>query len=142
MADEIDIRRPRKIGRILGAADQETEVLPEARRRHEQLFERALPVLGIGAEIGEIGSVMRLTGNWAVYVGVDVSIERSDVAGPELVAKLIKQPLSAGEAQHQCEPLETGCPDIGNRLAALQLRQGDRRIQIVENRNRTILAEH
>src|SRR4051812_851977 len=94
VADEIDVRRPRKIGRILGAADQETEILPEARRRHEQLFERALPVLGIRAEIGEIGAVMRLGGNGTVNVGIDVSIERSDVARAEFGAKLIEQPSS------------------------------------------------
>src|SRR3954471_22023753 len=94
VADEIDIRRPWEIGRILRAADQEAEVLSDARRRHEQLFERVLPVLGIRAEIREIGGVMRLAGNWTVHVGIDMSVERPDVASPEFAAKLIEQPLS------------------------------------------------
>jgi spore maturation protein CgeB len=45
---KIDVRRPGEIGRILRATDQETKVLPQARRCHEQGFQTGLPILRIG----------------------------------------------------------------------------------------------
>ena len=90
MPHEIDVRRPREVVRILRAADQEAPVRRAPRRLDEQRFERCLPVFRIGAEIGEIGAIVRLCRRRPMHVGIDMAVERCDVAGTELVPELLE----------------------------------------------------
>ncbi len=133
MAHEIDIRRPWEILRILRAADQEAEIVPLSRRMHEQLFQRALAIIRIGAEIGQVGAVVRLRRHRMMDIGIDMAIERLDQPGTELVPIFLEQARPASETQNKIEASETAGADIGQLLACLQPCQRNRCIKIVKD---------
>ena len=59
MTNEINIGRPRKLLRVLSAANQEPSIRPQPRRHHQQCLEGVLAVFRVGSQIGKIGTITR-----------------------------------------------------------------------------------
>src|SRR5437868_4029781 len=58
MADEKDVTGPRKLFRVLRAANQKALLRQPAGRFDQKLIEPGLPIFGVSPEIGEIGAIM------------------------------------------------------------------------------------
>ena len=132
VADEEDVLRPGKVGRILGAADEEAPIGTPPRRLDEQRLERRLAVGRIGAEIGQVGSEIGPGRHRPVDRRVDMPVERRDAARAESGAEPVERG-AAGVAQHEIEIAQAAGADIGEALAAIEARQRHRRIEIVED---------
>ena len=89
--------------RVLRAADQEpaggASAAPVSTSNR---VERRLPVLGVGAEVGEVGAVPVDRCHGTVHVGVDAAVERRHRARAEPLAQLVESP-APGVAQHEIE---------------------------------------
>src|SRR3954454_2091058 len=105
MAYEKDVGGPGEILRVLSAPDHEALHRTPSRRLDEQLFELALAVDRIGAEIGEIGCEAREGSDGPVHVGVDMAVERRDPPCAKLRPQCLERP-AAGVAEYEVKPGE------------------------------------
>src|SRR3569833_1793033 len=113
MTDEMDVRRPGEIMRILCSFDQEAAIPSLARRLHKQVFQCLLAIRRVGTEIGQIRQVMRSRRHRTVNVRIDMAIQRLDAAGTELPPVFLHETRSSGEAQYEIKAGETVRTDIG-----------------------------
>src|SRR5947209_20566784 len=95
MADEVDVRGPGEMLRILSTADQEPLVRAHLGGRHQQCLECFLTVLGIGAQIGKIGSIVRKRPGGTMQIRIDMTIKRSDSAGAESSSEFLERAATA-----------------------------------------------
>ena len=115
MPDEEDVVRPGKVLRVLRAADQEALLRAPPGRLDEQRFERRLPVGRVGAEIGQVGAIMRSTRrDRPMHVGIDMAVERRHAAGAELRSQRVER-RAAGVAEHEVEVGKPARADIADR---------------------------
>src|SRR3954464_6570922 len=77
MTNEINIGRPRKMLRVLSAADQEPSIRPQLRRYHQQGLEGVLAVFRVGSQIGKIGAIMRQRRRRMMQIRIDMTVEWS-----------------------------------------------------------------
>src|SRR4051812_10908873 len=88
VANEENIRMPGEVLRILRAGDQKPIAGASPGWLNQQRSKRPLTIGRIGAEIGQIGSVM---GDWRhrpMHVRIDMTVERQDQTGAQPLAKL------------------------------------------------------
>ena len=102
VTDEKDVVRPRKIIRVLCAADEEALAGAASRRLDEQGFQCGLSVGRECAEIGEIGRKVRGGFCGPVDVGIDMSVERNHAP----CAKPVAQPVDRRSARISKDEIE------------------------------------
>ena len=114
-------------------ADHESLIGTLLRWGNEKLLQASLAILGIGAEVGQVGP------------GSGQPVERArrprDRHARRAAPRGAPQPLpqgrertTAGVAQHQSETAERSGWEIGNTLAVGQAGQSHRRVEVVEDR--------
>ena len=130
-----------KCARILRAADHEAALRPPPRRLHEEPLQRRLPILGIGAEIGERRREARIRRRRMVQRRIDRAVERRHAARTQLVAQGVER-AAAGVGEHEVEAAEPLRPHIADRLPGREPRQGHRRVEIVEAAHGGAAAHH
>src|SRR5207302_9848057 len=81
--DEEDVFRPRKIIRVLCAADHKTLMAKLACRPDEELFQRGLTISSVGAQIAERRTKILLQTRRSMGLRIDPAVERSHSASPE-----------------------------------------------------------
>ena len=138
---EEDVVAPRKVLRILRAADQEAPLRTPPRRLDEKRLQPCLAIRRVGAEIGQVRREARGRLDRPVHVRIDMAVKRHDVPSAELGLQPIEG-RSAGIAEHEVEIGEAARADIGGRLAAAETRQRDRRIEVVEHAHGSLGREH
>src|SRR4029078_2162326 len=94
VANKEDVWRPRKLFGILSAADQESPLRQMSCRLDEELLQDCLPVLGISAEIGQIGAILVIGRSAPMRIRIDTAVKRSDPHRAEAPAQLV-QPQAA-----------------------------------------------
>ncbi len=139
--DEIDVLAPGEVLRIERARHQEAALGAAARGGHEERLQRLLAIGGIGPEIGEVGGIAGHGLGRAVKLGIDMAVKRRHPPR----AQASRQPLqrgAAGEAEHEIEVAQAPRSDIGESLAFLDPRQGDRRVEVIEQLEGRGAGEH
>src|SRR5205814_4585085 len=113
-----DVWRPRKLFGILSAADQESPLRQMSCRLDKELLQGSLPVLGIGAEIGQIGAISIIGRSAPMRIRIDTAVKRSDAHRAETLAQLVQR-QAAGKAQDKVVVGETGRAKPGRHFARL-----------------------
>src|SRR5690348_2783851 len=121
MMHKIDVGMPRKIRWILRTPDQETPFRPLLRRSYEKCAQGDLAIPRIRTQIGKICSVVWPSFRWSVHLGVDVTIERSNLPSPKALAQLLKR-LATREAQNQMVVTQSTRADIADLLSTAEAR--------------------
>src|SRR5688500_12393306 len=121
MADEINVARPRKILRVLRAANQEAHVRTHPSPLDEDPLQRCLPIRRVRSEITQIARKFRQRIRRSVYIRIDAPVKRSDTARPEPLTNQFQR-RSAGIAKNEIEVLKPVRRQILDRIAITQAR--------------------
>src|SRR5436305_1225389 len=100
VANEKDIRVPRKVLWVLRAADEEALKRATPCRLDHQRRERVLTIGGIGAEIGKVAAITVRAGHRVVDLGIDVPRERYDPASAQTAAQLVERGTARARELH------------------------------------------
>jgi len=132
MTDEPQVVGPGKAVRITGAAQHETFLPPAAGGLDEQPLQFGLPVIGVGAEIGEVRASLRIARNRTVSQRIDVSVKGGDPPGPQQALERV-QCSAAGVAEYQVEVVQTVSGQIFHVLPGIYSRQRNGCVQVVKH---------
>ena len=131
VTDEPQVICPGKVVGIAGAAQHETLAPPAPGGLDEQPLQLDLPVVGIGAEIGEIRTPPRIAANGMVGQRIDVSVHGRDSPGAQQRPQRF-QCSAAGVAEHQVEIAQPAGGQILHELPGIHSRQRNRGIQVID----------
>src|SRR4051812_27313260 len=126
--DLLDVRRPVDVIRILRTGDAEVEMRQTTGRPDQQLLEGGLPVVAVGAEVGEVPVFPDV--EWRVCLGIDRAVQCSCPRRSELALDAIQRGPTR-ERQIEVIAGDELWRDIFE-VAALELCEGDRRVDVVE----------
>src|SRR3954447_23512657 len=115
MTNEIDVRRPREVLRILGTGNQKPSIRSQLRRHNQQYIERLLAIFRVGADVGKVSTIMRQRLRRPMQVRIDMTIERRNLSCAKALAQFIERSASA-IAQDQIEIAKSRRADIGHAL--------------------------
>ena len=99
---EPDILAPGEVLRILRPANQKFLFRRATSRLKKKLLEYALPVGGVGTQIGKIGGVAGMVIHRLVNCGIGTTIKRGNVARPHALLQILQR-IASGIAQNQVE---------------------------------------
>src|SRR5215210_5462562 len=120
MLDEKDVGGPRKILRVLGAANEESEMEQLLRRFDEQTLKHLLPIFRVSSQIGQVGAKILNCWHRLMHLRVDAAIERQDLPRAEFIAQRIKGAASC-VAENQVEVLQAPGPNVADGASRAQL---------------------
>ena len=127
-----NVRRPREVSRVLRTADDEAPPRAAPCGLDEELFQPALTVRGIRAQVRQVRARHRRSIDVAMDLGIDAPVQRRDAPSAEVLAKFVKS-ASARVTENEIEVAETGRGEIRNRFAGFQPRERHAGIEIVED---------